>query len=374
MATAAIQSNAVGTEPSSSPSDRAGLTAFIAEVVGEAPLRVEESLGEGFVRLRVSEAERRQAKHDIRCVEDAVVELLRNARDAGAHTVFLATARTGDVRSVVCIDDGVGIPTDMHERVFEARVTSKLDTMYLDAWGVHGRGMALYSIRANALEARVRASAPGCGAAVSATFDCGDLAERTDQSTWPHLGTGEDGRPAVARGPHNVARAVVEFALDARKRNLVVYLGSPAEIAATLVVLGLQVHDSGVATTMDETPIWLRPARAARAAQELVLSCASLGLEVSARSAYRILNGEVPALKPALSYAVRPQRRAADVDLERDRRSLKIAPADLDDFSQSLARAFSSTMGERYYLELEDLPKVHVSGDTVTVTFKVTKE
>lgn len=365
--------NQAGAASSEPPSEGAGLAAFIAEVVGEAPLRVEESLGEGFVRLRVSEAERRQAKHDIRCVEDAVVELLRNARDAGAHTVFVAAARTDDVRSIVCIDDGVGIPTDMCERVFEARVTSKLDTMCVDAWGVHGRGMALYAIRANALDARVRATAPGGGTAVSATFDCTEVAERADQSSWPRLGTGEDGRLAVARGPHNVARAVVEFALDARDRNLVVYLGSPAEVAATLVALGTQGGDLPLEKPEQERPVWLRPACACDA-QGLARACAELGLEVSARSAYRILNGEIRPLGPALSYAARPQARSRDIDLERDRRGLKVSPADLDDFSQGLVQAFSSTVGERYYLDLKGSPKIRVSGDTVTVTFEVNKE
>ena len=54
------------------------------------------------------------------------------------------------------IDDGDGHPRRaMHERVFEPRVTSKLDTMHMDKWGVHGRGMALYSIAVNA-EVRTR--------------------------------------------------------------------------------------------------------------------------------------------------------------------------------------------------------------------------
>ena len=35
------------------------LISFIASMSGEGNLRVEENLGEGYVRLRVSEAERR---------------------------------------------------------------------------------------------------------------------------------------------------------------------------------------------------------------------------------------------------------------------------------------------------------------------------
>ncbi len=66
------------------------LISFIASMTGESNLRVEENLGEGYVRLRVSEAERRQAKHDIQHVEDIVIEALRNARDAGARSIYLA--------------------------------------------------------------------------------------------------------------------------------------------------------------------------------------------------------------------------------------------------------------------------------------------
>ena len=46
----------------------ADLVGFVASMGGERSLRVEENLGEGYVRLRVAEAERRQAKHDIRCI------------------------------------------------------------------------------------------------------------------------------------------------------------------------------------------------------------------------------------------------------------------------------------------------------------------
>ena len=110
---------------------------------GERALRVEESLGAGYVRLRVAEAERRQAKHDIRSVEDIVIELLRNSRDAGARHIYVATSKEGALRTITILDDGQGIPKDMQEKIFEARVTSKLESMHMDRWGIHGRGMAL---------------------------------------------------------------------------------------------------------------------------------------------------------------------------------------------------------------------------------------
>ena len=134
------------------------LEAFIENVCGDSHLRVEADLGDGFVRLRSAEAERRQAAHDIRSTEDIVIEMLRNARDAHAKSIFLAVSREGQRRRLVMIDDGDGVPAAMHERIFEPRVTSKLDSMHMDKWGIHGRGMALYSIAVNAETARVVAS------------------------------------------------------------------------------------------------------------------------------------------------------------------------------------------------------------------------
>ena len=80
------------------------LAAFVERVTSKSLFRVESDLGHGFVRLKVSEAERRQAKQDIRCVEDAVIEMLRNARDAHARSIFLATSKSGSLRRIVMID------------------------------------------------------------------------------------------------------------------------------------------------------------------------------------------------------------------------------------------------------------------------------
>lgn len=358
----------------------ASLTDFVASVVGEGRLRVEESFGGGYVRLRVPEAERRQAKHDIRCVEDVAVELMRNARDAGARRVFLAAARSGAVRELVCVDDGAGMPRDMRERVFEARVTSKLDTMSVDRWGVHGRGMALFSIRENALEARVCATAPGRGASVLARLDCAALPERADQSSWPKVGVDSEGAPAVLQGPRNIARAAVEFALDARPLGVTAYLGSPAEVLATLVALGAEDsrglppwREGGV----EEAPVWLWPSLAQDAAG-LVGAARALGLAVSERSAYRVLSGETAPLRGVLELAGAEEapRDGAGAgkgpDLTRDMRGLKLTRDDIDELSRGLAEAFSS-VGERYYVSLSAPPRIRVGRDQVTVTFKLDK-
>ncbi|MDR2106876.1 MAG: ATP-binding protein, partial [Coriobacteriales bacterium] len=210
---------------------------FIEQVSGGLHLRVEENLGGGFVRLRSEEAERRQAKHDIRQVEDIIIEVLRNARDAKAGAVYIATAKEGDVRSITVIDDGEGIPPNLHELVFEPRVTSKLETMLEDEWGVHGRGMALFSIKSNVTSARVVSSGPGLGSALTIEVDTGILPEKTDQSTFPTVEKDTDGTLRVVRGPHNITRSALEFALAYRKAPNV-YLGPPSAVAATLLEQG----------------------------------------------------------------------------------------------------------------------------------------
>ncbi|MCL2632494.1 MAG: ATP-binding protein, partial [Coriobacteriia bacterium] len=207
---------------------------FIEQVSGGTHLRVEENLGNGFVRLRTEEAERRQAKHDIRCVEDAVIEMLRNARDASAERIYIATNREGDQRNLTVLDDGQGIPPELHQAIFDARVTSKLESIVEDDWGVHGRGMALYSIKSNVQSACVTSSAPGLGSSFRLDIDTTQLSERSDQSTFPTIKRDEEGQLIVSRGPNNILRAALEFAL-AHSSRLQIYHGSPSEIAATML-------------------------------------------------------------------------------------------------------------------------------------------
>lgn len=352
-----------------------GLADFVSSMGGDRALRVEESLGEGFVRLRVAEAERRQAKHDVRCVEDAVVEMLRNARDAGARHIYVATAREGDLRTTTMLDDGSGIPADMHQRVFEARVTSKLESVHMDRWGIHGRGMALFSIRENAVSAEVLSSAPGKGSAIRVVTDATSLAERADQSSWPAVGTDEDGREACVRGPHNIVRTCAEFALEERG-TCEVYLGSPAEIVATARARAAQSVDGSellFMDSLDELPV-IERLRAAADARELRAQASALGLEMSERTAHRIISGQIRPLRSVasrLTHSSEPRDTSVgerEVDLVRDRRGLRMAPADVEEFSRVMERDFA-LIADRYYLTLNGAPRVRVSGQRLTVTF-----
>lgn len=354
-------------EPSST------LTDFISLMGGDRQLRVEENLGAGFVRLRVAEAERRQAKHDIRCVEDIVIELLRNARDAGARHIYLATSREGDTRTLTMLDDGSGIPADMQERIFDARVTSKLESMLMDRWGVHGRGMALYSVRENARSARVVCSDPGKGTSLQVLASVSSLPERADQSSWPSVGIDDDGAPSAVRGPHNIIRSCCEFALEERS-SCEVYLGSPAEVVATArrrsrpSVSGVRLL---VLDDLAGLPVLERMGAAVDAA-ELAQVAASLGLSISERTAHRIVSGQIRPLRSVYARLMGgdPSGPSGEVDLMRDRRGLKVSDTDAAEFSRIMGRAFSY-LADRYYLTLTADPTLRVMRGRITVTFEV---
>ena len=352
------------------------LADFINAVSGEDRLAVEENFGDGYVRLRTAEAERRQAKHDIRAVEDIVIEMLRNARDAHAGTIFVATGKSDDIRTLTFIDDGDGVPADMQEHIFEPRVTSKLESMVVDRWGVHGRGMALYSIRCNTLEARVLASAKGLGSAFGVKADLASLPEKADQSTYPDVCRDEDGTLEVGRGPHNIVRTIVEFALESKER-VSVYYGTPTEIVAALFEHGRRRLSDEQLLFCDDVeglPVCMRCAAAADAL-DLVDICASIGLPISERTAHRVMAGKiVPACQPLKQVMPTRARRAAHaVDIYKDSRGLKIAPDDLARFTHELERAFDTLSG-RYYLALSDKPKVRVGKDCISVKFPIDKE
>lgn len=353
--------------------DKSDLVSFVASMGGERSLRVEENLGEGFVRLRVAEAERRQAKHDIRCIEDVVVEMLRNARDAGAKHIYVATSREGDRRVLTMLDDGSGIPEGMQERIFDARVTSKLDSVHMDRWGVHGRGMALYSVRENAQSACVVSSGAGKGSSIRVIADACQLQERADQSTWPVLGTDESGNQAIVRGPHNIVRCCGEFALEERGK-CEVFVGSAPEIVATArrwVRPSIQGSDLLFLDSLEELPV-LDRLKLAADARELLAEADSLGLEMSERTAHRIIAGQVRPLRSVLSRLLHKGGPGAqkDVDLSRDRRGLRLSQGDAEEFARIMERDFSF-IAERYYLSLSREPRLRVSHGRLTVSFEL---
>ena len=352
--------------------DANDLTSFLEHMGAAQALKVEENLGQGFVRLRVAEAERRQAAHDIRCVEDVIIEMLRNARDAGAHNIFVATAREGDTRTITMLDDGSGIPRDLWNAIFDARVTSKLESMRMDRWGVHGRGMALYSIKENVREARVVDSLVGGGSALRVVADATTLRERADQSKWPELSYDEAGAPVVTRGPHNIIRTCCEFSSE-EQGTCAVFLGSATELIATArsrMRAALANANLMLLEDLSTLPPLQRFSVAADAA-ELVEVAAGCGLDISQRSAQRILSGEVKPLRSVwaqLTHQDEPKRQRT-VNLAADRRGLKLSKHDSEEFLQMMERDFDY-LAERYYLTLSGRPRMRVSGNRLSIFFE----
>ncbi len=356
--------------------DGDSLLDFVSSVAGEELLKVEENLGNGYVRLRVSEAERRQAKHDIRFVEDAVVEMLRNSRDAQATRIFFATSKEGKTRRLACVDDGEGVPEQLHEAIFEPRVTSKLDTMTVDDYGVHGRGMALYSLRANMREARVVWSRRQRGTAMLTLADTSAVRERKDQSTWPDVDLSGD-RPKTVKGPHNIVRTVVDFALSVPQVD--VYFGSPAEIVATMRALAITERGLGRlfdAASADELSVWHLAGTVADPVRLSALTCDVFGLPISERNAQRVLSEEIAGLRPLLdclgARPVSPAPSEKAVDLMKDRRSVRLEEADLARLAAALSVAFRP-VAEKHYLDPDCETTTSATADEIRIRLRFQK-
>lgn len=229
----------------------------------EGPYR---DIGAGFARLTGAEAPRR-APSSIASVEGALLELLRNSRDAGAENVFVAsTLRSRRYRSITVIDDGRGVPESHADLIFEPGVTTRHLSPVLDpprsgpGASAHGAGLALHHIRSAAVEAKLlRASSP---TSIRAIFDTRAIPERALQS-------------GSRRSGSNLPATASAFAKE--NPTLALFHASPAAIFAAL----LKNH---IIQTTGEGG---RSGLASRAK--------GIGLDVSAKTAGRVLRGEVGA-------------------------------------------------------------------------------
>lgn len=352
------------------------LEEFVESVNGGNRLRIEHDFGGGFVRLRTSEAERRQAAQDIRNTESIVLELLRNARDAHAGNIYIAMSREGNKRYLTVIDDGDGIPESMHEHVFEPRVTSKLDTNHMDTWGMHGRGMALFSIRENADCAYVASSETDLGCSVHVETDVKRLSERTDQSSFPSFELSEDNKVNV-RGPRNILRTACEFAIEARD-SVSLYIGSPLEVASTLYAYGtstLSAIDRAFCNDYRTLPLAKRLASAADPA-EFEEIADDMGLSISQRSARRVLDGQIPILDPLLEQITIqgiPQQEASERKKGKGKkgsRKLKLSSEDSAQLASEAKRSFAD-IAHRYYLNDDVEPSIRVAGEKLVVSIPI---
>ena len=281
----------------------------------EGPFR---DLGAGFARLTGVEGARRGPSR-IAHVEDALAELLRNARDAGARNVLVAsTLARRRFRTLTVIDDGRGIPEPYADLVFEPGVTTRhLDPVLdpADGASAHGAGLSLYHIREAALSARVLS--PSSPTAIQATFDTRDTPERRLQSST---------RPSKT----NLRAVLQTFAQNLPPdQGPNAYYGPPARILATLYgnrIIQTEGSAGGLKRFSDR-----------------------VGVGVSLRTAQRILRGEVERLGP-VGRGLPEGRRAGAVGRSGGGPVLPLVEEERAGIAAILRRAARSG-----YLEIEDV-------------------
>jgi len=307
-------------------------------------LKVEEDLGFGFVRLNVTEAQARQAKDDIRSVEDALVELLRNSRDAKADKILIASWRKENLRNIVVIDNGEGIPENLQQKIFEPRVTSKLNNLILDNYGVHGRGMALFSIAANCLVAKVIFSKPKTGTVIKIIADTNILPEKANQSTWPIFNS----KNQITEGPQNLIRHSVEF--NIQHNEIEMYLGTNAEILNKLLSLNLLKINSANAEKMHD-------------------NANEVGLDVSFRNCQRVLYGEINILPTVLKQAKIKLRSGSPLK----KPAIPLTRQELEEILLSTKKAVNKKTAD-YYLKVGGEASITKAGNELKITLPLESE
>ncbi len=224
----------------------------------EGPYR---DLGAGFARLTGVEGLRRSPRR-LRSVEDALVELLRNARDAGARNVYVASSlRARRYRALTVIDDGRGIPETHKRLIFEPGVTTRHLRPVEDAsaGSAHGAGLSLHHIKNAAVSAEVcSASSP---TSLRVVFDTEFLPERSLQSNSRHSGS-------------NLPATLAKFVRAPNAPRL--YHASPARILARLLAKRIILRSEGTGSS-----------------EGVRQEAEALGLEVSSRTVQRVLGGKV---------------------------------------------------------------------------------
>jgi hypothetical protein len=279
----------------------------------EGPYR---DLGSGFARLTGPEGARRNPSR-LRYVEDALLELLRNARDAGATAIYVAsTLKSRRYRVLTVIDDGGGIPATHTDLIFEPGVTSRHLRPVPDSAGApHGAGLSLYHIKNAALDARV--VSPSSPTALKVSFDTRTLPERALQS---------GSRPSRS----NLQATLASFA----PTGPTLYHGPPARILATLL----------------DNRIIQKPDTAAELRQRAV----GLGLAVSLRTVQRVWRGEVMPVgevSPAKVGMEKGVRRGSE-----DGPVLAVAEEEKGAVADILRRAARASYLEIGELQLESRP------------------
>ncbi len=282
----------------------------------EGPYR---DLGAGFARLLGPEGARRSPSR-ISSVEDALLELLRNSRDAGARNIYVAsTLRSRRYRTLTVLDDGRGIPESHKDLIFEPGVTTRHlnPTLANNDPAPHGAGLSLYHLRNAAVRAEV--SSISNPTSISITFDTRKIPERSLQS---------GSRNSLT----NLSATLSKF-LESTK-DVRLYHSSTARILATLIKNRIIQRGSS---------------------EEVWDSGKAVGLGVSLRTVQRIVRGELCALDPVSVSRKQAgkgngsvgSRRRASVSLGRDE------TVEIEDILRRILRSRYLEMGS---LKVESRP------------------
>jgi hypothetical protein len=266
------------------------------------------------------------------------LELLRNARDAGARNIYVASSlRARRYRTLIVIDDGRGIPETHTHLIFEPGVTTRhLDPVpCLSRNGarqdgiLHGAGLSLYHIKSAALSAEVRrASSP---TSIKVVFDTRVLPEKSLQS---------GSRPSKTNLPATMAK----FAALAAPQAPHLYHASPARVLARLLQnrIILNGGDSRADTRRLREAAW------------------GLGLEVSLRTVQRVVAGEVSAADEVIDGGLEDAdgrvRSAATKRNGYGRPILSVGAEDLAEITAVLRRAARSSYLGLAELDIEKRP------------------
>ncbi len=146
-------------------------------------------------------------------------ELVRNAVDAGARNIYVATSlHSRRHRELIILDDGSGIPEPYRERIFEPGVTTRHLSPSRAEGDTHGAGLSLYHLKESALSAEVLSLREPTS--FRAVFDTETLPERDLQS-------------ASRASRTNLLATLRAFAEKTSTPGI--YYGSPASIVALLI-------------------------------------------------------------------------------------------------------------------------------------------
>ena len=184
----------------------------------------------------------------------------------------------------------------------------------------------------------------------------------------------------TVRGPRNILRTSCEFAVDSTD-SCTLYVGSPAEVAATLhayATATLSAAQRAFCADENGLPVCKRLAASADPA-DFARIAEGLGLNLSERTARRIMDGQIPPLDPLVERIVIEDPKAASAPVKSrrkrasgDGRGLKIDDANLLEFSDAVRRAFSD-LARDYYLDASVQPDIVVRKDRISVSIPVQK-